>query len=776
VKFKKEILLFAILLGIALTGINCNEFSGKYVENNYNSKSEIISELNASSDWNPQITRTVGDYPYSVFIGDANNDGYNDIATANANSDNVSILLWNSISGGWNSQITRIVGDHPCSIFIGDVNNDGFNDIATANDFANTVSILLWNSIAGNWNPQITRSVGLHPISVFIGDANNDGYNDIAIANYMDEMVSILLWNSTAGNWNPQITRNVGDGPCSIFIGDANNDGYNDIATANGNTHTVSILLWNSTAGTWDSQITRTVGNSPKSVFIGDANNDGYNDIATANYDSDSVSLLLWNNTAGNWNPQITRTVGYSPYSVFIGDANNDGYNDIATANMNYENVNILLWNSNVGNWDSPITQNVGGASLSIFIRDANNDGFNDIATANYAADTVSLLLWKRFKLLSMDIINMTFEISEFSFEFYVYNESSKGIDFASIKMWWNGVDVSPDVQNLGNGHYFVSLEPITVAPGEDPIVLNMTISAPGYKDKYYENSITVEEEVETEIYTLCMDIIEQNYSEEGFNLTFYVYNASNVDQGIEGVIWDIFWNGTDVKGDINSIGGGYYSISLEPINVLPGDDAIRLNGTISATGFEQKEFEFYIAVEGEVETEIYTLSVNIIEQFFSEDIFNITIYIYNTSNYNQGIDADNIDIWWNGTQLSINNITSLGGGNYSLSLKPIVVQLGEHPILLQINISDSEFYEPLLFEIYILVDPELVDKTPEPGPSPPSGGGGNAKTKKAEEPAIPIITLVVVGVGSAIGASAITIFILRKRILPKRAIQKNQT
>ncbi|MFX1337928.1 MAG: hypothetical protein ACFFDK_04910 [Promethearchaeota archaeon] len=51
-------------------------------------------------------------------------------------------------------------------------------------------------------------------------------------------------------------------------------------------------------------------------------------------------------------------------------------------------------------------------------------------------------------------------------------------------------------------------------------------------------------------------------------------------------------------------------------------------------------------------------------------------------------------------------------------------------------------------------------------------GGGGGGKAKKAEEPAIPIIALIAIGVVSAIGAGAVTIFILRKRILPKREIQ----
>ena len=59
--------------------------------------------------------------------------------------------------------------------------------------------------------------------------------------------------------------------------------------------------------------------------------------------------------------------------------------------------------------------------------------------------------------------------------------------------MWWNGINVSANFQNLGDGIYFISLGPITVAPGEDPILLKMAISASGYEDKDFETYIAVD-------------------------------------------------------------------------------------------------------------------------------------------------------------------------------------------------------------------------------------------------------------------------------------------
>lgn len=94
---------------------------------------------------------------------------------------------------------------------------------------------------------------------------------------------------------------------------------------------------------------------------------------------------------------------------------------------------------------------------------------------------------------LEVDIIDQFFSSEKFNITFSVKNKNGQGIDFAMIKMWWDGTDVSNSIQNLGNGLYFISLDPITVAPGEDPILLNMIISADGYQDKYFETYLAVD-------------------------------------------------------------------------------------------------------------------------------------------------------------------------------------------------------------------------------------------------------------------------------------------
>ena len=729
-KSNKRVKRILLILGIifSLTAISNHNFSLVQVNNEVNLENNDKTQLkNAIDDWDEQRPRSVGNGPTCVFIGDANNDGYNDIVTANWAAGSVSILQWNAYYGDWDTQITKSVGNGPRSVFIGDANNDGYNDIVTANSGHDNVSILLWNITSVDWDTQITRQVGEDPSRVFIEDADNDGFNDIVTANTVDNEISIILWNTISSEWDPQFTISVGDAPHSVFIEDADNDGDNDIVTANYGDNNVSILLWNATTMNWDAEITKSVVYAPYSVFIEDANNDGYNDIVTANTLHNNTSILLWNATSGDWDTQITKSVGNSHYSIFIEDVNNDGYNDIVTANLLDDNVSILLWNATSGDWDTQITKSVGWSPRSIFIGDADNDGQNDIVTANGNDNEVSILLGIQ-RLLYIEVVKQMFSTEEFNITFSVYNETGQEIDFATIQMWWDGIDVSASVQNLGSGLYQVLLSPIFVKSGEDPILLNMTISASGYDDEYFETYLTVEPCSVSKL--LCVEIIDQSFSTEEFNITFSVYNGTG--QEIDFATIQLWWDGIDVSASVQNLGSGLYQVLLNPIFVKSGEDSILLNMTISASGYDDKYFETYLAVEP-------YLYVEIIDQSFSTEEFNITFSVYNETG--QGVDLAAIQMWWNGIDVSA-SVVNIGDGLYQVSLSPITVVPGEDPILLNMTVSASGYNEKY-FEADFAVDPDILIKGP---------------------PLAIIIVIVAAIVGGGVAIFITSIFLLKKR------------
>src|SRR6266511_2449891 len=77
--------------------------------------------------------------PNSVAIADFNGDGKLDLAVANTDTDNVSVLLGNG-NGTFSSAQNFAAGDGPQSVAIGDFNGDGKRDLAVANGFSNNLS------------------------------------------------------------------------------------------------------------------------------------------------------------------------------------------------------------------------------------------------------------------------------------------------------------------------------------------------------------------------------------------------------------------------------------------------------------------------------------------------------------------------------------------------------------------------------------------------------------------------------------------------------------
>ena len=89
-----------------------------------------------------------GTNPRSMAIGDFNGDGKQDLAIANQDSNNVSILLGDG-AGGFAAATNFPVPNGPFQVAVGDFNGDGNQDLVTANALSNTISILLGDGAGG---------------------------------------------------------------------------------------------------------------------------------------------------------------------------------------------------------------------------------------------------------------------------------------------------------------------------------------------------------------------------------------------------------------------------------------------------------------------------------------------------------------------------------------------------------------------------------------------------------------------------------------------------
>jgi hypothetical protein len=328
-----------------------------------------------------------GNGALGVAAGDFNGDGKQDLAVANLETDNVSILLGNG-NGTFGTATNFAVGDIPESVAVGDFNRDGKQDLAVANLSSDNVSILLGNG-NGTFGTATNFAAGNAPEVVVVADFNGDGRDDLAVANFASDNVSILLGNGN-GTFGAATNFAAGDGPRSVAIGDFNGDGRQDLAVANITSDNVSILLGNGN-GTFGAAINFTAGDGPGSLVVGDFNRDGKQDLAVTNFGSRNVSILLGNGN-GTFGAVTNFVVGTNPQSVVVGDFNRDGKQDLAVANQGSNNVSILFGNGN-GSFGAAINFAAGIGPFGVAVGDFNRDGGQDLAVANQFSDDVSILL-----------------------------------------------------------------------------------------------------------------------------------------------------------------------------------------------------------------------------------------------------------------------------------------------------------------------------------------------------------------------------------------------
>jgi hypothetical protein len=348
----------------------------------------------------------VGQTPVSLIARDLNGDGKPDLATANLNSGNFSVLL-NQGDGNLQQAASYRTGSrgHPFSLLSADLNGDGKLELAAANAGSNAVSVLL-NQGDGTFGSALSYSVenmstfSRGPLLV-AADLNGDGKVDLSAANsgclpcnppIPGDTLSVLL-NTGDGTFEAAVSYSVGMAPLSLISADLNHDGKPDLATANTGCLgceppgvDVSVLL-NKGDGTFQAALSYPVGTAPLSLITADLNGDGIPDLATANLNSGDVSVLL-NQADGTFKNAVSYPVGEGPLFLIADDLSQDEIPDLAIAT--FASVSILL-NRGDGTFTAAVEYRFENGPDYLVAADIDGDGKSDLATAT--AQNVVVLL-----------------------------------------------------------------------------------------------------------------------------------------------------------------------------------------------------------------------------------------------------------------------------------------------------------------------------------------------------------------------------------------------
>jgi cysteine-rich repeat protein len=396
-----------------------------------------------------------GAQPIAIVIADVSNDGRRDIITANAGSDDVTVLA--GTAGGGLAAPVRFVtlaggkGAGPRGLAVGDVDGDGRRDIVTVNN-SDDVAILTAVGVGVAFNPvsHVTlRDEALpdevkQPVDVAIADLDRDGKADLVVANRSSSDLTVLR-GTGGGQFAAGRSFEVGDDfggrtPLAMAIGDVNRDGHRD-AVVLGNRAVLSL------AGLGDGRLARpqalSVSGSGHPAF-GDLDGDGRIDVvvprgafiqlamqrpsgafqsrfnssselsnavavAIGNTDGDpalelaaadlsNLRLAEWDNDgAGGPISVAFLTTGGAPQHVALGDVTGDGQLDLVAAIPGANEIRISAGNG-AGGFASPagLTTSAGASGREPFfvtVADLDGDGKADICTANAGSNDVTVLL-----------------------------------------------------------------------------------------------------------------------------------------------------------------------------------------------------------------------------------------------------------------------------------------------------------------------------------------------------------------------------------------------
>jgi cysteine-rich repeat protein len=299
------------------------------------------------------------------------------------------------------------VGTAPQDIVAADFDGDGLIDLATANQNSNDVSLLL--GLAGaQFSPATSISTGLGslPRALAADDFDGDGDVDLAVAVSGTDQVKIVQNGITVFDNATITTLTVGNEPDTILAVDLTKDGRPEIITANFLSKNISVLENQSSVVTGISYKTQQVLATP-----GGAAASGPVALTSGNVDSDnsnSIDLLVpfsFENPQrsevsffANQNPN-NGSLSFAPFSqrvpvasagfnfissVVAGDINEDGRLDVLYNNLGFNQVGILLGEdqgvfTQLGTTETLLP--LGEAANQLLLEDLNDDGHLDLIT-----------------------------------------------------------------------------------------------------------------------------------------------------------------------------------------------------------------------------------------------------------------------------------------------------------------------------------------------------------------------------------------------------------
>jgi IPT/TIG domain/FG-GAP-like repeat/FG-GAP repeat len=335
--------------------------------------------------------------PEGIAMGDFDDNGKPDVVVANLGSNNVSVF--ENTSSVQTIALAKFfdieTGNGPVGVVVADLDGDGKQDIATANSESSNVSVIRNASVSGSisFQTKVDYTTATNPQAIALGDFDLDGRPDLVTANFTNSgSISILRNTSTVGlSFGAKQDISIGSFPADVAVGDFNNDGKPDLVVAISNSTKVAVLINNSgTAISFMPKVEYTVDTSPFNVATADTDGDGDIDIFSGGSGGSSRVVLTKNNGQGIFATANGPQIQTEPTSFALGELNGDGFPDIVQTSGSATGSLTVLRNGGVNTW-SNFSYSTSPDPGGITIADMNLDGYPDVIHTSRADGKVSV-------------------------------------------------------------------------------------------------------------------------------------------------------------------------------------------------------------------------------------------------------------------------------------------------------------------------------------------------------------------------------------------------
>lgn len=351
----------------------------------------------------------------SLAVGDFDNDGDLDFASAEQPTSGYEIAVWENdgepFKGLWKN---NNVGDSTTvnDIAVADFDNNGWPDIVSVNDGGNVIAYENDGTpFNGVWNDNNVGTSTTQIGEVIIADLNNDAKLDIIIGTHSDEDYEIIAFENDgtpfSGTWNKTDVGASSDHIGSLAASDLDSDGDIDLISGSWYNEDYEIIAWENDGtpfnGVWTKNDVGT-GYVVRAIDVADLDHDGHPDIISTN-DNNPLdgNVTVWKNDGtpftGYWSDTKVGDTDGGIVSMTVADFNSDNYVDIIAGCRPKGDYELIVWKNDKTPFNNKWIQiDIGAASdgiSSVFAADFDNDGDMDSISGCGPDEDYEIIIWK---------------------------------------------------------------------------------------------------------------------------------------------------------------------------------------------------------------------------------------------------------------------------------------------------------------------------------------------------------------------------------------------